>query len=295
MHPLVNRLAVAIVAALAIVPACSAAPPRCESAARDPSAQPLLWRVDRPGNQPAWLFGTVHDTGADDVPAAAWEALAAARVVVSELGDEPPDRTALAALARLPYGQVLDAKIPADDWWDLVTLLSGVMREDDLRRARPWFALVTLRGHIAKSPKPSMDDALAARAREKEIAVERLETWAEQLAALDASVTADDLVRMIRARHTLACEIAALRSAYRTSDLPALLQMLVAPVQNPALLDARNRKWLPQIERYLSAGPDGSAGRPAFIAVGLGHLLGEQGLLVALERAGYSVERSPAR
>ncbi|HEY0989561.1 MAG TPA: TraB/GumN family protein, partial [Kofleriaceae bacterium] len=86
------------------------------------------------------------------------------------------------------------------------------------------------------------------------------------------------------ARHIVACELARLRAAYAAGDLAALTRMLVIPGRSDELLDERNRRWLPQIERYL-------ADRGAFIAVGLGHLLGDAGLLVTLERAGYTVER----
>src|SRR5262249_51861727 len=153
------------------------------------------------------------DAGADDVPAAAWTALEASPVFSSELGDGEPDRTRIAELARLPWGQVLDHLLPADDWWELVTAMLGVMKEDELRHARPWFALVRLRGHMAQSPKPSMDVALAERARQRGIAVEALESWQEQIAALDASVTVADLSAAIHTRNAVACEIAHLRSA----------------------------------------------------------------------------------
>ncbi len=281
-------LGVAAVAGLAVLVASCASPaPRCPITPRDPHAAPLLWRVQRGSGPPAWLYGTVHDSGAEDVPPAAWTVLDAAPVFVSELGDAEPDRSKLAELARLPWGQVLDRLLPADDWWELVNALLGVMREDDLRHARPWFAMVTLRGHMAQSPRPSMDVALAEHARKRGIAVDRLESWDDQLVALDASVTVADLSAAIRTRNAVACEVARLRSAYRTGDIPALIGMLIAPVRNDALLVDRNRRWLPQIERYL-------AGRGAFIAVGVGHLLGDDGLLAALERAGYTVKRHAA-
>ncbi|HZJ63628.1 MAG TPA: TraB/GumN family protein, partial [Kofleriaceae bacterium] len=218
------------------------------------------------------------------VPAAAWAALDAAAVFASELGVEEPDPRLLAEHARLPWGQVLDRMLPADDWWELVTAMAGAMSEDQLRHARPWFALLRLRSHVARSPRPSMDFALAERARARGIAVESLESWQQQVAALSTAVTVADLSAAIHARHTVACELARLRAAYAAGDLAALTRMLVIPGRSDELLDERNRRWLPQIERYL-------ADRGAFVAVGLGHLLGDAGLLVTLERAGYIVER----
>jgi hypothetical protein len=276
-----------VAVAIAAGVACGAAAPPCRVAARDVHAAPLLWRVQGPGGAVVWLYGTIHDAGTDDVPPVAWTLLEAAPVFVSELGDAVPDPRKLSALARLPWGQVLDQLLPADDWWDLVNAMLGVMSEDELRHARPWFAMIRLFSHVARPPRPSMDDALAERARKRGLAIEPLEPWEAQLVALDTSVTAADLSRAIHARRTVACELAGLRSAYRTSDLPTLTQTLVGTAPSEALLGERNRRWLPQIERYL-------AGDGAFIAVGLGHLLGDDGLPAMLARAGYPAERQAA-
>src|SRR5262249_26234485 len=188
------------------------------------------------------------------------------------------------ALARLPWGVVLDRLLPADDWWELVEAMLGAMTEDELRHARPWFALVRLRAHMAPSPKPSMDDALAARASAAGLAVEALEPWREQLTALDASVTARDLSHAIHARRAIACEVAQLRAAYRASDVPALTRMLLDPVRGDPLLVERNRRWMGQIARSFDHGG-------GFVAVGLGHLLGDDGLPALFEREGYRVVR----
>jgi uncharacterized protein YbaP (TraB family) len=264
--------------------ACAPPPASCPTLPADPTAAPLLWRVERSGGAAIWLYGTVHDTGADDVPAAVWHRLDAAPVFVSELGDDEPDPQAMNALARLPWGQVLDRLLPADDWWDLVEAMLGAMTEDELRHARPWFALVRLHTRMARPPRPAMDAALAERARSRGIAVEPLESWQDQLAALDASVTPADLSRAIHGRAAVPCQTAQLRAAYRASDLVALERILVEPIRGDRLLAERNRRWLPKIEDLLA-----KAG--GFVAVGLGHLLGTAGLIAQLERAGYRVTR----
>ena len=266
--------------------ACAAPPPACPLPLT-PRGAPLLWRVERTGAGVVWLYGTIHDASAADVPAVAWRMLDGAARFASELGTDEPDRHQLVALARLPSGQGLDRLLPADDWSDLVGAMLGAMTEDELRHARPWFALVKLHARMAHAPVPSMDVALAAHAGELGIAVEHLESWRDQLAALDASVGAADLSRAIHARKTVACQVAQLRAAYRAGDLPALAGMLLDPVHGDRLLAERNRRWAPLIERYLEHGG-------GFVAVGLGHLLGDSGLPAMLERAGYRVTREAA-
>lgn len=282
-------LAAVISVALA---ACAAAPPRCPvvpAAAAAAPAAPFLWRVQREGGPVVWLFGTIHDAGIEAVPAVAHEALATSTRFASELGDGAPDRDRLRELSRISSGRGIDQLLPADDWWDLRDALREVIREDDLRRARPWYALILLNRRSA--PKVvSMDVALAKQARSRKLPVDGLETWDAQLAALDAVVTVPDLQHAIRTRDTLRCEYAGLRMAYDAGDLAAMTALLVIPRSAETMLYARNRAWLPAIERYLAR-----EGGGAFVAVGLGHLIGEQGVPALLAASGYLVERVAVR
>lgn len=276
-------LAAQVALVAAIVGACGRAPPVCSTPAAAARGAPLLWRVER-GAGTVWLYGTIHDAGADAVAPAVWQRLDAAPRFASELGGDAPDAAELTRLARLPWGRVLDAMLPADDWWALVEAMLGAMQEDELRHARPWFALVRLHAHLASSPRPSMDDALAARAGDRGVPVDALESWRDQLTALDAAVGPRELSQAIHARRSFACEVDRLRAAYRASDLPALTALLLDPLRGDPLLVERNHRWLAQIERYL----DGGGG---FVAVGLGHLLGDDGLLALLAREGARITR----
>jgi uncharacterized protein YbaP (TraB family) len=168
--------------------------------------------------------------------------------------------------------------------WDLRDALIGVIREDDLRRVRPWYAMSLLTAHVGRFTGTEMDVELARRARAHRIPVEALETWKQQLTALDAVVGIADLEQAIRARTTMRCDLDQLRAAYAAGDRATMHQRLVIPRTAPTLLWARNRSWLPTLERDLADGG-------GFVAVGLGHLLGESGLPALLVRAGYHVER----
>lgn len=277
-----RRLAALIAAALAAAPACHHPPP-CTLPAPVAGAAPLMWRARGPDGAVVWLFGTLHHGGRNRVPAAVWEALDGSDRFVSELGDAEPDPERIAELARLPRGPGLDQLLPADDWYELRDAMAGVMREDDLRRARPWFAMARLTSHLSHATRPSMDDALAAHARERGLGVDALESWEQQLRALTETVTVADLQDAIHARRTMKCELDRLLAWYAAGDQEALARYLRLP-DPETLIDARNRRWLPHLEGYLR-------GRGAFVAVGLGHLLGDHGLIAALRAAGYTVER----
>lgn len=274
-----------LIGLVAVIAACGSAPPRCTIDVPTPAhAPPFLWRVHKAGGPVVWLYGTIHNAARADVPPAAWRALEASPRFASELGDVEPDREALRALTRIPAGKGLDQLLPTDDWWDLRDALVGVIREDDLKRTRPWYAMARLTATAAPPPSPTMDVALAAHARAAGIPVDALESWADQLGVLARSVGVADLREAIHARRRMRCELAGLRAFYATGDIAAMTKLLVTP-RSAQLLVERNRTWLPRIEAYLAR--DG-----AFVAVGLGHLIGEANLPSLLASAGYTVERS---
>jgi uncharacterized protein len=79
-------------------------------------------------------------------------------------------------------------------------------------------------------------------------------------------------------------------SAWRDGDVESLDRLLnqdkrADPVTHDVLFSRRNSKWLPEIERF--------AHRDAnyLIIVGAGHLVGEDGVVAQLRRAGYSVHQ----
>ena len=274
------------VLALWLIASCAASAPHCELPAKATGA-PFLWKVHKPGGPIVWLYGTIHVAGIATVPASAIAALDGATRFASELGDVEPDPEKVGDLARLPFGQVLDQLLPADDWYDLVDTMRGTMKADDLRHARPWFAMTRLTSKLAPSPKPSMDDALTDHAKNHHLPIDHLETWEAQMQALVDGVSVADLQQTIHLRKTLACEVDKMRTLYENGDAITLEPLLVARDQ-ATIIDARNVKWLAQIEKY-------AAGDGAFVAVGLGHLLGDGGLVAVFGRAGYSVERAEPR
>lgn len=273
-----------LAAVVVVATACGPKPPVCGVVARmEPQGAPFLWRVQREGGPVLWLYGTFHH-GRARVPEAAKAALEEAAQFASELGDREIDADKLRELARIERGKGLDQLLESDDWWDLRDALQGVIKEDELKRARPWFAMSQLTSTVAPSPRPTMDVALAKRARERGIPVDALESWEEQLRALDAAVKVADLQEAIRARKTMRCSIEGMLGAYAAGDLEVMGRLLGVE-QSETLLAARNRRWLPRLERYLAA-------KGAFVAVGVSHLAGAQGLPAMLERAGYGVARA---
>lgn len=280
---MVARARLAALVALALV-AC-AKPRECKLEPIPPGAHggAFLWRAHK-GGDVVWLYGTIHDANLDAVPAVAKNALEKSVRFVSELGDTEPDHELFLEYARIDDGPGIDQQLPASDWYDLRDSLLGVIKEDDLRRAQPWYAMTLLSTHMAPTKEHSMDTELAARAKELAMPVEALETWEEQMTALAKAVDVADLKEAIHARHDMTCDFTRMRASYEAGDTKTMEVMLVIPKTQATMLDARNSKWLPKIETYFARGG-------AFVAVGLGHLLGPRGLPALLEKDGYTVER----
>jgi uncharacterized protein len=265
--------------------ACGGAKPACppiEPLERGPA---FLWKAaPKDGRAIVWLYGTIHNAGLDAVPPAALAAFDRSSRLVTEVGDGKPDPDDFRQRARIASGKGIDQQLPADDWWDLRDALRGKIKEDDLRRARPWYAMSLLTSYTSPTPGPSMDVLLAERANEREMPIEALETWHDALATLDAAVGIADLQEAIRARKAMRCDLGRLVAAYRAGDIVTMQALLVIPRTEQTLLAPRNLKWLPAIEQQFARGG-------AFVAVGLGHLLGDHSLVALLERNGYTVER----
>ena len=277
------------VAMLAIVAHVGCGPQACPVPVRDPSQVqgPLLWRVTAAdGTGPVlWLFGTIHDAGAEDVAPAAWAALAASPRFVSELGDQELDHDKFRDQVKLPRGKGLDQQLAMDDWFDLRDTLRGTIHEEDLARVRPWYALTLLTRVVTDKAFPGMDVLLADRARALHLPVDHLETWEEQLPLLANAIDIDDLARAIHERRAMRCQLVNTRAAYVAGDL-AMMEQVFDHDPTGTMLAPRNRRWLPLVEDYLSSGG-------AFVAVGIGHLVGPDGLPTLLTAAGYRVARSP--
>ena len=84
-------------------------------------------------------------------------------------------------------------------------------------------------------------------------------------------------------------------SRHRNEQVLAALAVLKRPIERLGLmLLERNRAWIPELVPQLEEGR-------AFVAVGLGHLLGEGSVVALLREQGYEVrrmggsERPPAR
>jgi uncharacterized protein len=248
---------------------------------------PFLWELQGP-RAPSYLFGTVHlGFRADrDLPRWVWDKLGACDTFVMEANLSKVDLIEVTQMASLPEGQSLADMLPADKWNRLVELTG--LPESTLRSRQPWFASQLVFQRLYPTPVP-LDVALMQKASELDKEIAFLEHWEFQLRLLARTITADDLGELLVPGGKGQRLMSDLIAAYRAGDfekLAAISEQERAddPDRHEALLDARNRDWIPKLKPHLERGR-------AFVAVGAAHFPGEEGLIELLRAEGYVLSR----
>lgn len=120
--------------------------------------------------------------------------------------------------------------------------------------------------------------------------VEGLETVEDQIAAIAKTPIekqAEDLYKLSLEPEKAVNQFKELLAAYKLKDSEKLTEYIIKnSTENPEfqtdLLDARNKNWIPKIEKAV-------AEKPSFFAVGGGHLGGKNGVVNLLRQKGYTV------
>jgi uncharacterized protein len=168
----------------------------------------------------------------------------------------------------------------------------------DLHQMRPWFASIVLTQAVLKdvgyNPELGVDRTLQKEAMAAGKPIRPLETASEQIgyiADLPDEVSAKMLVQTLEEVDDGAKLLGEMESAWLSGDVKKLQGIASvrmrkeAPELYDALLVRRNTNWVKQIDSLLK----GSGTQ--FIAVGAGHLLGEDSVPAQLGKLGYKVER----
>jgi len=259
----------------------------------------LLWELSKTGQQPAYLFGTIHseDPAVVELPATVKQAFDASNSVVLEmLMDTDTMRYSSTAMLMLDgrsltdvVGMPLYKKVSA-------AIASRGIPELVLNRMKPWAAAVTLSTPALETGQ-ILDLVLYQDALQQDKAVYGLETVQEQLDLFD-SMSESDQVTLLRDAVDKFPELDALHAelleVYKQRDLEGLLAINETSMQaedqrlakefQRRVIDDRNHRMAERMQPYLRQGK-------AFVAVGALHLPGEQGLLNLLEQQGYTVRR----
>ena len=263
---------------------------------------PALWVVSD-ADSTIYLYGTFHLLR----PTTAWgsarvdQALDSASEVWFEL-ENPDDQAAIGPIVQqlgISPDRPLSSLLTPEEFAMLDTAAKALGASGaQLDPLRPWFASLQLTvAAIVKAgfdPQAGVDRILMARARAAGKPVKGLETAADQIGFL-ANLSEETQLDMLRASLEDFAEAETLLDnmsvAWATGDVEGVNRLVVAETrsESPELYEAilvrRNRDWADQIQTLLA----GSG--TVFIAVGAGHLAGDDSVQEILEDRGLTVTR----
>ncbi len=271
----------------------------------------LLFRVERDGTPPSWLFGTMHltDPRVTDLPPAARRAFEQARTVAIETTEIlDPQQTQVTLLSRPDLTMFVDDQRLSDFLDDADRqLLADGLAERGLQlalidRMKPWLvagmiALPACETRRMRDGAAILDVALAKDAQTQGKTLIGLETVIEQLdamASLPMEFHVQGLVATVALGEGIDDVIETMIALYDDEQIGLVWPVLRAAAPDvtgddsgyaafeEAMVNARNRTMAERATPLLDEGG-------AFIAVGALHLPGEDGLAALLDGAGYTV------
>lgn len=259
-------------------------------------SQGLLWQISKSGQQPSYLFGTMHvsDPEVTTLPEPVATALADSDVFVMEARLDTPEVMQFAQAMFFADGTRLSSLIDADLYKRAETILGkhGIpaIAVDTLK---PWAAFITM--NMPPQSGAPLDMILMAEAQAQGASVYGLESIMEQAAIftdLPDAVQLQLLADSICHYDTIQNDMERMKSLYLARDLAGLYSTresyelhedAVYQTLLQSILQDRNLLMAERMQTYLKTGN-------AFVAVGALHLPGEAGILSLLEQAGYKVK-----
>ena len=324
-----NWRAVAFALALLVAtPAGADAPPTCDGkdltdiaglvVARAKRADDLidgegiLWRIEKPGLAPSYLYGTIHSTDDSAIALArrAAERIRGARIVATELGSmdavEKANISAAILTTALDRDHDTFEAVPESDRAGIETFAAAQgFPSEFAHHLKLWFLAILTAMPACETKRqalglPEVDQYLAETATASGVKVVGLETAEEQIdvvstmrpeiaaSLLSVAAREPDSERMTSTRP---CCISTAKAGRRRSSRSPTLVGEMSEDERAAqdeflrlLLNGRNATMAERAAPLLKEGG-------AFIAVGALHLPGKDGLIERFRALGYTVAR----
>jgi uncharacterized protein len=263
-------------------------------------AQSPVWAIHGTHNT-VYLAESVHLLKASDarLPAAFDTAYKAARTIVMEIDLSSLDAEHMQGYmlehAAFKDGTTLRQTIGEQRFAKLGTEAARLgLPLESLEPLEPWAVALALTDlqylKLGYDPEQGVERQIERRARADQkpmLGLETLEQQLGQLERLSPEQQARFLELTMEEMHDAERETGELLAAWRAGDTRKMAELLAGeydsfPELFRELVTERNRRWLPQIERFLKDEHD------YLVVVGALHLVGEQGLLEMVRHDGYA-------
>ena len=264
-----------------------------------PFSNGLLWKVEKDGVRPSYIFGTIHldDERVTDLPTPVKQAFADSTSFTMEMIiDEASTQKFLTAML------LADGNLQSMIGDSLFAETAGLMAEYGMpqeitERFKPWAVMLTL---IMPKERQGLivDNVLYQQALSQKKSVHQLENVDEQIAVFDGLPTDVQvgLLKQTVTHHDLIPDMVEKSiQAYLKRDLGTMWDVNNSIMETDVdkrfneiflqrVLYDRNARIAERLRPLLKAGD-------AFVAVGALHLYGKKGVLSLLKSRGYRINR----
>ena len=259
----------------------------------------LLWKIEGNGlRQPSYLFGTMHMIQKDYFyfPASLEKLIKKSDVIVTEIAlDKMSDQSEALKHIYLKEGQLLDFFTPEQQDTLLRWAESKLMMKKDaflaaFGRMKPFVILQTMIQLNFFGKTESYEMKIKEIADKNDIPFMGFESVEEQISFFDGLSKAEQaemVLEGIRDEKKNIDLLLNMQSVYKRQQLDSLYYLMddeggvISDRQN-TFVDERNIRWISQIKDIIHS-------KKAFIAVGAGHLAGDQGVIELLRKEGYTL------
>ncbi|MFD0939977.1 TraB/GumN family protein [Pedobacter boryungensis] len=259
----------------------------------------LLWEISgKDLKKPSYLFGTYHLIGKDfvDTMKVVNEKLKSVDAVVGEIVMNDSVAIKLSNYFTMK-GNTLDHLLSKDEYKKVEDFFKEKMPNFNLKGLNNYKPVmismfITLFNASEKGlPEKGLDDSFQIFAKEnnkKIIGLETAEFQGELLFNTDLEKQKKALLKAIKENDKNKLKVKELYQYYIAQDMEKLNEFFKEEDEDSKefmtdLLKNRNNRWLDKLPQLMRA-------NSLFIAVGAGHLLGDEGLIKGLQNLGYDVK-----
>ena len=256
-----------------------------------PNENSLLWEVSGNGlSKPSYLYGTIHMICGNDyfLSEKTKKAFNATESLFLEIDLSDPNELAFmqkAAMGTEPLSKKLTAKQLSDLDIILRKNTGMTIQQVDNFSMLTVLSLISMKSFGCENLK-FYEMEFIGLAKESKKSIGGLETIEAQIQFLNKAYCDDEMITMLQ--ETNGEETAKMVQNYVKENLPELYKEITTPKlmnenSKKWLLEARNTNWAVKMPNIMKS-------QSTFFAVGAAHLLGDDGLINLLRKAGYSVK-----
>jgi uncharacterized protein YbaP (TraB family) len=258
----------------------------------------LLWKIS--GNElskPSFLFGTFHLLCRDDIHFSDQlkKAISNCDEIYMELDmDDPSTMFSAMMYMNMRDDTTLSDLYSPNDYDRLKNYFSDTLKMPLalLQKTKPYFLVALLYPRMMDCTSPAgVEEELLTLAKTDKKEVQGLETMQFQASVFDSipyQWQAKQLLKNIDSFSVNKKEFETMLDFYKSQNLDSIKTMLGksefgSEKYDDLLLNNRNKRWVQKLDSVMKE-------KSVFVAVGAGHLVGQEGLISLFKKQGYTVE-----